>query len=39
LNSLLLNDAVRVPCHGGASPVGKTLGPGVIFKSLTSEVL
>jgi hypothetical protein len=25
LNSLLLNDAVRVPCHEGASPVGKTL--------------
>jgi hypothetical protein len=30
LNRLLLNDAVRVPCHEGASPVGKTFsGPGV----------
>src|SRR5579871_6310960 len=28
LHSLLLNDAVRVPCHEGASPVGKTFsGP------------
>src|SRR6476469_5840493 len=28
LDSLLLNDAVRVPCHEGASPVGKTFsGP------------
>jgi hypothetical protein len=28
---LLLNDAVRVPCHEGASPVGKTFWAGREF--------
>src|SRR6266853_27387 len=28
LDRLLLNDAVRVPCHEGASPVGKTFRAG-----------
>jgi hypothetical protein len=37
LECLLLNDTVRVPCHWGASPVGKTFGPAVIFYK-TGEV-
>jgi hypothetical protein len=30
LKSLLLNDAVCVPCHGGASPVRKNVRAGLI---------